>query len=298
MTFGEEIKHARESRGWSQAKLADELHFQQPYVSKVETGRQLASAQFAKQCDVVFGTPGVYARMRRRAVEWGNPMWFIPYLRLEREARAICDYSTTRVTGILQTPKYAEAVFRAAHRQESAERIQAWVEKRIQRREVFERADPLSLSVILYEPALWATVGGPDVMRAQLRYLVAASESPHITLQVFPISAGTAVRGAPFTLVTAGDGTQVLYEETYTRGQVDDSAEAVAEARAAYELLRTDALSREDSVSLIRHVMEAYTHEHPMEEVQLQRSKRRFVRGMGPRPRLVRRRSRPGQQEP
>ncbi|WP_338058297.1 hypothetical protein [Streptomyces roseifaciens] len=95
--------------------------------------------------------------------------------------------------------------------------------------------------------------------------------------------------------MTARDGTHVLYEETYTRGRVDDSAEAVAEARAAYELLRTDALSRDDSVSLIRHVMEAYTHERHMEEVQLQRSQRRYVRRMGPRPRPVRRRPRPGQ---
>ncbi|WP_338058296.1 helix-turn-helix transcriptional regulator [Streptomyces roseifaciens] len=195
VTFGEEIKHAREARGWSQEKLAEELHFRQPYVSKVETGRQLASAQFAEQCDRVFGTPGVYTRMRRRAADWGNPVWFIPYLELEREARAVWDYSTTRVTGILQTPEYAEAVFRAAHRQESADWIKARVEKRMQRREVFERSDPLSLSVILYEPALWATVGGAGVMRAQLRHLVAESESPHITLQVFPVTAGTVVRG-------------------------------------------------------------------------------------------------------
>ncbi|MFH8787170.1 helix-turn-helix transcriptional regulator [Streptomyces roseoverticillatus] len=303
MTFGEEIKHARESRGWSQAKLAGELHFQQPYVSKVETGRQIASAQFAEQCDVVFGTPGIYARMRRRAADWGNPVWFIPYLELEREAEAICGYSTLFVMGLLQTPEYAEAVYRAAHPEESAVQIAQRVEGRMRRKELFADSNPPSLWVILHEAVLWSGVGGPDVMRGQLAHLVVAAESPHIDLQVFPAGAGTPPRGTPFIVLTRRDGSEVLYTDNYTWGQVEDSAEVVTKWRAAYEHLRADALPRDDSVSLIRHAMEAYTHEnqrHPqrdMGEVQLQR-RRRGVRRMGPRPRLVRPRSRPGQQEP
>lgn len=305
VTFGKEIKHAREARKWTQAQLADKLWCRQPYVSKVESGQQLASPQFAEMCDQVFGTPGVYARMRQRAADAGNPVWFIPYLQLEREARSICDYSPSRIMGILQTPEYAEAVFRSARPQDSAIQIKNRVEKRVRRRELFDSANPPSLWVILHESVLWARVGGVDVMRRQLRQLMEAAESPFITIQVFTFDGGTPARGVPFNLMARQDGSEVLYEETYQRGQVDDSAEVVAEARAAFERLRADALSPADSLAHIRHVLEAYTHEHhprpfprDMGEVQLQRRERRPVPRMGPRTRPYRRRPRPGQQEP
>lgn len=297
--FGQEVRYAREARGWSQAQLALQLCFRQPYVSKVETGHQLASAVFAEQCDKVFGTPGVYARMRQRVADAGNPMWFIPYLQLEREAAAICGYSSLFVMGLLQTPEYAEAVYRSARPQDSAAEIKARVEDRMRRRELFDSPNPPSLWVILHEAVLWSGVGGPDVMRGQLGHLVAAAESPHITLQVFPVSAGAPSRGTPFIVLRRQDGTEVLYAETYTQGQVDDSPKAVAEARTAYEQLRADALSRDDSLSLILNVMEAYTHEHhprphprDMGEVQLQRGQRRRVHRMGPRLHGLRRRPR------
>ncbi|MFI0909302.1 helix-turn-helix domain-containing protein [Streptomyces abikoensis] len=303
--FGKEIRLAREVRGWTQAQLADKLWCRQPYVSKVESGQQLASPQFAEMCDRVFGTPGVYARMRQRAADAGNPVWFIPYLELEREARAICDYSPVRIMGILQTPEYAEAVYRAARPQESAAEIAKRVEKRIRRRELFDGPKPPSLWVILHESVLWSRVGGADVMRGQLQHLVHVTESPFITVQIFPYDGGTPARGLPFNLMTRQDGTQVLYEETYQRGRVDDSAEAVAAARDAYERLRANALSLADSLTLIRHALEAHAHGHhlrplprDMGEVQLQRGERRPMPRMGPRTRPYRRRPRPGQQEP
>ncbi|MGW7001843.1 helix-turn-helix domain-containing protein [Streptomyces sp. NPDC054933] len=301
--FGHEIKCAREARGWSQAELADKLCVRQPYVSKVETGQQLASAQFAEQCDKVFGTPGTYARMRQRAAGAGNPAWFIPYLQLEREALAICDYSNAFVMGVLQTPEYAEAVYRSARPQDSAPEIKAQVEKRMRRRELFDGPNPPSLWVILHESVLWSDVGGADVMRGQLEHLLAASESPHITIQVFPFRAGTPSRGVAFIVLTPQDGTDILYEETYQRGQVDDSTEAVTEARAAYERLRAAALSPADSLTLIRNAMEANTHEHDpgplprdMGEVQPQPRQRRQLHRVRPQPRLnFRRRPRAGQ---
>ncbi|MGW2367099.1 helix-turn-helix domain-containing protein [Streptomyces sp. NPDC001667] len=298
-TFGAEIKYAREARGWSQAVLAEKLCFRQPYVSKVETGQQLASAQFAEQCDKVFGTPGVYARMRQRAADAGNPAWMIPYLQLEREAADVCDYSPVLVTGILQIPEYAEAVYRAARPGDATPQINQRVEDRMRRREVFDGPKPPSFWVILHEAVLWSGLGGAGVMLRQLQHLVAVSEHPHITVQVLPFG-GAPPRGTPFILLRQQDGTEVLYAESYVQGQVYDRAEAVAEARATYDRLRANALSLDGSLSLIRHVMEAYRNEHhprphprDMGEVQLQRRERRNLRRMGPRIRGVRRRPRP-----
>ncbi|RLV01252.1 transcriptional regulator [Streptomyces griseocarneus] len=283
--LGKEIKFAREARGWSQYKLADELHFRQGYVSRVETGKQLASLAFAVQCDRVFGTPGIYARMQQRAKNDRHPVWFIPYLELERQALAICDYSVLFIMGMLQTAEYAEAVFRSARPRENPEEIRRLVEERLQRRELLEKVDPPTLWVILHEAGLRSGVGGVDVMRGQLQHLLTASESPHITIQAFPFSAGTPARGRSFDVMTRPDRTEILYQETYGRGEVDDAADTVAEARAAYERLRADSLSPTATQSLIRHVLEEYDHAQrtgpDMDEGHLQRRQRRAMPGMG-----------------
>ncbi|GAA2934668.1 helix-turn-helix transcriptional regulator [Streptomyces thioluteus] len=302
--FGREIRYAREARGWTQEMLASKLWVQQPYVSKVERGQQLASPQFAEQCDKVFGTPGVYARMRQRAADAGNPVWMIPYLQFERRAVSICDYSPTLVPGILQTPEYAEAVYRAASPNDPVDRIQQRVDDRMRRRELFDGPNPPSLWVVLHEAALWSDMGGPDVMRGQLRHLVSVIEHPLITVQVFPLG-DTPARRAPFILLKQQNGAEVLYAESYVQGQVHDAPEVVAEARATYDRLRANALSLPDSLSVIRHLMEAYDHEpHPqprprdMGEVQSQRGQRRHLRRVGPRVHIHRRHTRPGQQAP
>ncbi|EME98350.1 helix-turn-helix domain-containing protein [Streptomyces mobaraensis NBRC 13819 = DSM 40847] len=299
--FGEEIKAAREARGWTQEQLAEALHCGQPYVSKVERGEQLASAAFAIQCDRVFGTPGTYARMRQRAADAGSPTWLIPYLQLERQSVSVCDYSPGVIAGILQTPRYAEAVFRATRPDDSADHIRQRVDDRMRRREVFESPEPPNFWVIVHEATLWSATGGPHVMREQLRHLAALAEHPRITVQVFPLS-GTPARKTPFILLRQRDGTEVLFAESYVKGHVYDSPVVVTEARTTYERLRANALSLPDSLSLIQHVMEAYddetrTRPHPshMDKVQPQRGKRRNLRRMGPRVHLIRRRPDTGQ---
>ncbi|MEX2982043.1 Scr1 family TA system antitoxin-like transcriptional regulator [Streptomyces sp. C36] len=257
--FGLEVRYAREHAGKTQKDLAEATLYQVPYVSKVENGKQLGSESFAAACDRFFRTSGYFSRLRDRICERGHPAWFVPYLKLEREAATICDYSNAFIMGILQTPEYAEAVFRAAHPRETAEDIKRRVEARLQRRQVMEAPNPPLLWVILHESILRTVVGSTDVMRGQLRHLLNAAESPHVVLQVLPFRAGAPTSHLPFIVLTQHDGQQVLYVESpQIGGQVHDSATDVAEARAAYDRLRASALSADDSLALIREVMEAY----------------------------------------
>ena len=49
--------------------------------------------------------------------------------------------------------------------------------------------DPLQLWAVIGEPALRRCVGGPDVLREQLEYLLKVIELPHVTVQVMPLDA-------------------------------------------------------------------------------------------------------------
>ncbi|WP_055547487.1 helix-turn-helix transcriptional regulator [Streptomyces sp. NBRC 110028] len=259
--FGAEVRAWRLQAALSQRELGLRANYGQQYVAKVEAGERLASPEFADACDEVFGTPGTFARLRKRASQHGYPDWFVPYVQLERQAVSILDYSGPLIMGMLQTPEYAREVFRAVHPRASASEIDAKVERRLRRREVMERDTPPLLWCILDESCLRRMVGGPDVMRTQLAHLVQVSESPHITIQVLPFSSGAPTRHMPFTLLKFQDEPSLLYVENPVSGHVIDSPPVVEDSEVAYDRLRADALSPEMSISMIRRVMEELADE-------------------------------------
>ncbi|MFJ2953225.1 Scr1 family TA system antitoxin-like transcriptional regulator [Streptomyces sp. NPDC087270] len=258
--FGQEVRFAREQRGMTQAQLAAETGYERPYVTRVESGKLLASEQFAEACDRIFGTPGFFARLRVRVSERGHPGWFIPYVNLERDATEILDYSPMIVPGVLQTREYATEIFHRAHPREESDAIGTRVETRLERRAALKRRvqQPL-LWFVLHEAALRTVIKSPEVMAAQLAHLLEETKSPHVDVQVAPFAKGAPAGGLPFILVTSEDGPTALYTETLQQGHVDDSVAAVADAQAKYDRLRAAAMSPEESLALIRDVMEEYS---------------------------------------
>jgi transcriptional regulator with XRE-family HTH domain len=257
--FGSEAKALREVLSFSQEKWADEIHYKQSQISKVENGAVLASEAFAEALDKAAGTPGVYARLRERLSKRGHPEWFIPYVDLERSASGITDYSCTFLMGLLQTPEYATAVFRAAHPREDADTIKRRVQTRLLRHEVMQRERPPLLWVIIHEGVLRTEVGGPAVMATQLEHLAVLMESPDVTLQVLPYKAGAPASHLPFTLLTVDDEPDAVYTETPTQGgQMDDRASVVKAALSTFDRLRMAAMSEDESLDLIRKIAEEH----------------------------------------
>ncbi|MGC5345763.1 helix-turn-helix domain-containing protein [Streptomyces sp. DT171] len=255
--FGLEAKALREALGFSQEKWADVIHYKQSQISKVESGAVLASEAFAEALDKAAGTPGVYARLRERLSKRGHPEWFVPYVDLERSASGITDYSCTFLMGLLQTPEYAAAVFRAAHPREDADAITSRVQTRMLRHEVMRRERPPLLWVIVHESVLRTRVGGASVMIAQLEHLAMLMASPHVTLQVLPYKAGAPTSHLPFTLLTVDGQPNAVYTETPTQGgQMDDRASVVKAALSMFDRLRMAALSEDESLDLIRKIAE------------------------------------------
>ncbi|MFC4501778.1 MULTISPECIES: helix-turn-helix domain-containing protein [Streptomyces] len=256
--LGREVRMCREAANMTQQALAKESGYTRPYVSRVESGSLLASEEFVESCDRVFGTSGYLVRLRQRLSEGGHPRWFVPYLKLEQTATQILDYSNALIMGMLQTPAYAAAVFKAVHPRETPDETKQRVELRIRRHDVMDRPNPPLLWVILHEACLRTAVGGAEVMEGQMSRLLVEAESPHVTIQVHPFSAGAPASSLPFTLIMQDEHPTVLYGETRGLGHVTDSASTVDEASITYDRLRASALSPADSASMIREVMEGY----------------------------------------
>lgn len=256
--FGREVEAALTHKGATQRELADFTGYKEPYVSKVKNGKALPSTHFAEGCDRFFNTSGYFARLLVRVSERGHPGWFVPYVNLEKQTSRVEDFSNALIMGMLQTPAYAEATFRATHPREAEDQIKTRVEARLARRKVMERDTPPLLWVILHESTLRTEVGGQAVMAAQLRRLASDAGNPHITLQVLRFNAGAPASSLPFTLLTPDDGATVLYSESREQGHVTDSSTAVDKARTTYERLRASARDPEESLALIREIAEEY----------------------------------------
>ncbi len=64
--FADEMKAAREQRGWSQADLADKIPFSLSTISMVEALHRVPTRGLAVHLDKAFGTPGTFTRLEAR----------------------------------------------------------------------------------------------------------------------------------------------------------------------------------------------------------------------------------------
>ncbi|MEV1005762.1 helix-turn-helix transcriptional regulator [Streptomyces sp. NPDC049881] len=254
--FGEDLKEVRLGRKLTQEHVATGTGFSRTYVSKVESGSVFPSDKFASKCDLVFGTHGMFERLRRRIVESDHPSWFAPVVQMEREATRILDFSATLVMGLLQTEDYARAIFRSANPRASEEVIEAKVAARLRRREVFEREDPPELWVLITESCLRCQVGSADIMKAQIGHLITCTDSPYINMQVLPLSAG-APNGAmeSFTLLTFDNAPTRLYSDGPAGGSVYESPQVVRSNVSSYDRLRAHALSLNASLDFMEKLL-------------------------------------------
>ncbi|MEU6442231.1 helix-turn-helix transcriptional regulator [Streptomyces sp. NPDC047046] len=253
--FGVYVLRLRERLGLSQTEFAARMYCHQTLVSRVESGSVPATAAFAEQMDVVAGAPGVYADRRTELFGATDPDWFKPYAELEARAVSIVDYSPVLLMGLLQTPEYAEAVYRARFTYETADEIQERVNLRIGRQGVLARSDPPRLWVVLGEGVVRTRVGGDAVMARQLRHLVELGERPGITIQVLRADDGAPPAHLPFTVVTDPDGCRSVYSESQNLGgTVDRSADAVDSASSLCDHLRESAMSGVQSAELFQRL--------------------------------------------
>src|SRR4051794_35936751 len=119
------------------------------------------------------------------------PASYSRYIGLESSAAEIRNYEALVVPGMLQTEEYTRALL-AASPGETDESIDAHVKARRDRQGLITRTDspPLNLIVVLDESVVRRLIGGPDVMRSQLKRLADAARSRNVTIQILPFSGG------------------------------------------------------------------------------------------------------------
>src|SRR6266511_2167122 len=216
--FASELRRARVAAGLSQDQLAQMISYSSSLVAMVETAQRTPSQDFTRRCDEALDTGGLLSRILEELVSHEiAPEWFRPWISIEREATSLRSYEPLLVQGLLQTPDYVRAVFRAGGSL-SDEEVEQRVTARLERQELLSRENPPLLIAILDEGALRRPIGGPFV-------------------------------------IASFDGSgEMVYLETPLRGHVVERAADVAAVKQRWEALRAEALSRKQSMELMLEV--------------------------------------------
>ncbi|MCD9902238.1 helix-turn-helix domain-containing protein [Streptomyces sp. MT29] len=255
--YGARLRGEREARGWRQDDLAGRIGYTGRHVSGVETCHKSPTRKFSIAVDVALGFVGAAESFERewQRIEHGVLLQGFPeYLDLEGRAAEIRLFEVGVVPGLLQTREYAQAladgaVDRGIITPEQADERVAFL---MARQAALLRDVPPVLIAVLDESCILRPVGSPDVMKAQLQYLIDFAAQPHTTLQLAPFSIG---ERRPFNravnLLTLQDRSVVSYVESETQGHLDRELSSVIPLVRAYHQLQNVSLSQTDSVDSI-----------------------------------------------
>jgi transcriptional regulator with XRE-family HTH domain len=256
--FGAEVRRWRTAAGLSQEQLGQRVGFSGAQVGKVETGERAPSQDFAQHCDQALpGAGGLFLRIYHLARRWdgGYPSWFVEWVQAESRAITLHTWEPLLIPGLVQTPGYARALFRAWRSARTEAELDQLVSARIERQLIFERPSPPSLWAVIDEGVLTRRVGSPQTMRDQLAHLVDVSDRLRITIQVVPAGAGAhaGLLGA-FAIAGFGDAPGLVYLESPDQGQTTQRSSVVVKVSETFDTLRAEALPRGASRDLIRKV--------------------------------------------
>ena len=198
-----ELRRLREEAGLTHGEVAHRLEWSPSKLSRIENGQSRVNTGDVADLLAVYGVSDAatrealiqLAREARRRGWWTRYTDVLgsgTYIGLEAEASAIHTFESQFVPGLLQTEDYARAVISGGQVRPDPEAVERRVAARMARQELFTRPEPPEIWAVLDESVILRPVGGPDVMRDQLRHLIEVSTrtNPVVTLQILPLSTG------------------------------------------------------------------------------------------------------------
>jgi transcriptional regulator with XRE-family HTH domain len=264
--LGAELRRLREAAGLTIDRVAEELECSPSKVSRIETGQVSATPRDVRDMLGLYGVDDarleamVQVAREARQRGWWQKFVDVPdgvpaYVGLETAATSIDVYMALLVPALLQTPDYARAVIAAVRPDLPRSEIDRRVELRLRRQDLLGQERPPRMRVLLDDTVLRRPVGGPAVMAAQRRRLLADAGRPAVTIQVLEVGAGAhAGMDGPFTIFgfPAPAERDVVALDSAADALYLEGAEDVARYRRVFELLLPAARSPEDSAAIIR----------------------------------------------
>ncbi|HEU5356561.1 MAG TPA: helix-turn-helix transcriptional regulator [Actinocrinis sp.] len=268
--LGSLLRRLRESKNISMREAGYHIRATESKISRLETGKVSFKERDVEDLLTFYGVLDGKERdqvldlvREANAQGWWHsfsevlPSWFEAFIGLESAASVVRTYEVQFVPGLLQCPQYVDAVL-SSNRSQSASDLKRRIELRQRRQSALEKDDAPILWVVLDEAALRRPIGGPEVMKAQIAYLIEQAERPNITIQLLPYAVGAhAAEGGAFTLLrfAEADLPDVVYLEHLTGAQYIERPEDVEQYARAMDRISVDALHPEATLEALKALL-------------------------------------------
>lgn len=265
------LRELREAADLTIDEVGEKLECSASKISRIETGHVGVTPRDVRDMLEVYGIEDderealvQLAREARKKGWWHayNEVFTGAFVGLESDASSLHTHQGLLVPGLLQTEGYMRAVIRAIRPDASEAEVNRRVTARVKRQSLLHESHPPEYWAVLDEAVLRRRVGGPEVMREQLRRLVELAALPHVTLQVVPFSAGAhAGMEGPFLILGFPEQADpdVVYVENTTSTVYLEQPEDVHRYTLMFDHLRAAALKPDDTVDLVTEAADRLT---------------------------------------
>lgn len=269
--LGATLRKLRDQHGLTAEEVGGHLDCHPSKVSRLELGQRACAKRDFETLMELYEVPDsqrselreLMIKGRQRVAPWWHAYSevisasYAEFLTYEAEAAKCLEYQPLLIPGQLQTEDYARAITGPGFAALGPDQVDSLVEVRVKRQERLCEEPPLSFRGVITEAALRLQVGGPEVMRAQLRHLVSACDQTHVSLRVIPFKSGEngASPGA-FTLFGVGNDTEadVAFMESVEGTSFRDDALTLRRLNRLHRNLSGAALPPADSLELVERI--------------------------------------------
>jgi transcriptional regulator with XRE-family HTH domain len=177
------------------------------------------------------------------------------WMGFEQDATVIHYFEPLLVPGLLQTFPYAKAVIMDADRSLSDEKVDERVNAGIAQQSLLRSLDSPRLDIIVHEAALHQRVGGVEVMRGQLGYLLETSFRPRIEIRIVPAEVGGhGGMSGPFAIMDYAELSSLVQLKNKVASLYLEDESDIAAYKHAFNGLRAVALPPDRSADLISKI--------------------------------------------
>ncbi|WP_096214159.1 helix-turn-helix domain-containing protein [Streptomyces sp. 2323.1] len=255
-TFGAVVKVFRERAGLTQEGLALLVRFSAQTVASIEQGRRLPPPDFIERAEEALDAFGVLrAAAIHLARKPGIAAWFRQWAALEEQAISLYTYECRLIPGLLQTETYARELFEHRIPLLTDEEAEIQVTARLDRQRLLQDRPNTAFSFIFDEHVFLRRTGGVDTTRELLDHVLECTELRNVELQIMPLSRGVhAGMDGPLRLLETPTNRWYAYCEGQESGLLISDSKTISTLHMRYAKLRSQALTPEDSTSLLKQM--------------------------------------------
>jgi transcriptional regulator with XRE-family HTH domain len=256
-TFGAVVQALREHAGLSRDEFAVLVRYSRHTVESVELGRRMPDESFVERAEEALSNTGALRKAAKFLTrgDAGLAVWFRRWAGLERAAVNLCTYECRLVPGLLQSEGYVRALCENDIPPLSDEVLEDTVCARMERQMVFREKPNTTFDFVIEEAVFLRRPGGSQVTAEQLDHVLEVSALRNVTVQIMPANSEQhACLAGPVRLLETPDGHWRAYSEGQENGRLIADPKEVSRIHMRYARLRSQALSPNDSTSLLTQI--------------------------------------------